>query len=59
MGHGSGCNDGNVWEFVDDVMGENVAGNGVVGSVSGGDVVLVVVRVVVVCLRQSLMKSNS
>ena len=37
-GHGGGCNDGNVWEFVDGVMGENVPGNGVVGSVSGGDV---------------------
>ena len=37
-GHGSGCNEGNVWKFVDGVMGENVAGIGVVGSVSGGDV---------------------
>ena len=34
-GHGSVCNDGNVWEFVDGEMGENVAGNGVVGSVRG------------------------
>ena len=35
-GHGNGCNEGNGWEFVDGVMGENVAGNGVVDSVSGG-----------------------
>ena len=25
------CNEGNGWEFVDGVMGENVAGNGVHG----------------------------
>ena len=35
-GHGNGCNEGNGWEFVDGVMDENVAGNDVVGSVSGG-----------------------
>ena len=35
-GHENGCNEGNGWECVDGVMGENVAGNGVVGSVSGG-----------------------
>ena len=35
-GHRNGCNEVNGWEFVDGVMGENVAGNGVVDSVSEG-----------------------
>ena len=37
-GHRSGCNKGNGLEFVDSVMSETMAGSGVVGSVSGGDV---------------------
>ena len=64
-GHRSGCNKGNCLENLDCVMGETMAGSGVVGSVSGGDVservvvVVPVVRVVEVPLRQSLMKSKS
>ena len=37
-GHRSGGNKGNGWEFVDGVMGEAMAGSGVVGSVGAGDV---------------------
>ena len=37
-GHRSGGNKGNGWKFVDGVMGETIAGSGVVGSVGAGDV---------------------